>query len=372
MAGESPAERDRALMRRALANAERGWGQTAPNPMVGAVVVSGDEVIADGWHARFGASHAEVDALSKAGDRARGSTMYTTLEPCTHHAKTPPCAYAVIAAGVRRVVIATRDPNPIAMGGVEHLESAGIEVVVGVEAAAALELNAPFFNAFVSDRPWVILKLALSADGAIADPTGQRRWISGPESRAYGHRMRAGVDAIAVGIGTVLADDPELTVRDAPAPRCQPVRVIFDSRLRMPIDSAIVDSAARISTIIIATRPEASRLKPLHERGIEVIPADSLADGLRQLRRKGVQSLLVEGGAKLAGSLIREDLVDRLALFEAPLVLGSDAPQAFEHSPTEFAARLRTLPVVKHAEIGEDTFTLFAVRNLVLGPQEKP
>ena len=179
--------------------------------------------------------------------------MYVTLEPCTHHGKTPPCTDAIIAAGVKRVVIATRDPNPLARGGVEKLRAAGIEVEVGTESAAALELNAAFFNSFASDRPWVTLKLALSADGAIADPTGQRRWITGPESRAEVHRMRAGVDAIAVGIGTVLADDPELTVRDAPSPRRQPTRVIFDSRLRMPLDSAIVESASRVPTVIVAT-----------------------------------------------------------------------------------------------------------------------
>jgi diaminohydroxyphosphoribosylaminopyrimidine deaminase/5-amino-6-(5-phosphoribosylamino)uracil reductase len=368
MAGERPAARDSALMRRALANAERGWGQTAPNPMVGAVVVSGTEVVGEGWHRSFGGPHAEVEALRVAGDRARGSTMYVTLEPCTHQAKTPPCTDSMIAAGVQRVVIAARDPNPLAKGGVEQLRSAGIQVDVGIEAAAACELNAAFFNSFASDRPWVTLKLAMSADGAIADPTGQRRWISGPESRAEGHRMRAGVDAIAVGIGTVLADDPELTVRDVPAPRRPPVRVIFDSRLRMPIDSAIVESASRVPTVIVARRPEVSRLKSLAECGIKVLPADDLLDGLRQLRSEGIHALLVEGGAQLAGSLLSEKVVDRLAIFQAPVKFGNDALKGFAYAPQGTEDWLKTLPIVDRRTFGEDTLITYAVREVPCSP----
>ena len=217
-------------IRRALANAARGWGQTAPNPMVGAVVVSAGAVVAEGWHERFGTPHAEVMALRAAGTRANGSTMYVTLEPCTHHGKTPPCVDALIEAGVKRVVIAARDPNPVAAGGVERLRAAGIEVETGIESAVAVEQNASFFHAFQSDRPWVILKLALSAEGSMVDPTGRRKWITGEGSRRDVHRMRAGVDAVAVGIGTLLADDPQLTVRDAPVPRVQPTRVMFDPR----------------------------------------------------------------------------------------------------------------------------------------------
>lgn len=355
-------------MRRALANAEHGWGQTAPNPMVGAVVVSGSEVIADGWHRRFGEPHAEVEALRVAGERACGSTMYVTLEPCTHHGKTPPCTESIIAAGVQRVVIAARDPNPLARGGVEKLRAAGIEVEVGTESAAALELNAAFFNSFASDRPWVTLKLALSADGAIADPSGQRRWITGPESRAEVHRMRAGVDAIAVGIGTVLADDPELTVRDAPSPRRPPTRVIFDSRLRMPLDSAIVESAPRVPTVVIARRVEASRFKSLSERGIRIIPADDLAEGLRELRREGMHSLLVEGGAQLAGSFLSEKAVDRLAIFRSPVVLGDDALQGFAHAPPGSDDWLETLPIVDRRTFGEDTLITYAVREVPCSP----
>lgn len=353
---------DTEYIRRALANAERGWGHTAPNPLVGAVVVSGGDVVADGWHHHFGGPHAEVDALAKAGDRARDATVYVTLEPCTHHGKTPPCADALIEAGVRRVVIATRDPNPVARGGVEKLRNAGIDVDVGIEEESARELNAAFFNSFTSDRPWVTLKLAMSADGAIADPTGQRRWITGPEARAEVHRMRASVDAIAVGIGTVLADDPELTVRDAPTPRRPPIRVIFDSTLRMPLDSAIVDSAARVPTIIVATQPETDRFKSLGERGITILAANTLLDALRQLRTHGVQSLLVEGGAKLAGAFLTDGVVDRLALFASPVVLGPTALQAFSSAPPDMEKRLRSLRVVTQRPIGDDTLSIYALR----------
>src|SRR5688572_23259909 len=219
------AVRDVTHMRRALSLAHRGWGRTAPNPMVGAVVVRGDTVVGEGFHAEYGGPHAEVVALREAGERARGATVYVTLEPCAHHGKTPPCADALIAAGVARVVIAVNDPNPTARGGAARLRAAGIEVVAGVEREAACELNAPFFNALVSRRPWVTLKLALSREGAIAPASRATHWLTGPEARAELHRLRAGFDAIAVGLGTVIADDPALTARGVPAPRVPPARV---------------------------------------------------------------------------------------------------------------------------------------------------
>src|SRR4051812_28976138 len=218
MLDERPAqqrEEDRVYMRRALDLARRGWGQTAPNPMVGAVVVRDGEVVGEGYHARFGEEHAEVAALREAGDRARGATLFVTLEPCAHHGKTPPCADAVIAAGVKRVLMAIADPNPQAAGGAERLRAAGVDVDVGMEASEARELNAAFLHAFTSNRPWLILKLATSLDGAIADGARQHgtagRWLTGEEARRDVHHMRAGVDAVAVGVGTVIADDPMLT-----------------------------------------------------------------------------------------------------------------------------------------------------------------
>ncbi len=219
---------DARYMDLALEAARRGWGQTAPNPMVGAVVVQGGRVAAVGWHAVYGEAHAEVVALDRAGDAARGATMYVTLEPCAHHGKTPPCADAIVRAGIARVVVAARDPNPEAAGGIARLRAAGVQVDTGLRANESCELNAPFFNAFRSDRPWVTLKLALSADAAMADAHGKSKWITGPGARAEVHALRAGSDAVAVGIGTALADDPMLDVRDAPAPRRPPARVVFD------------------------------------------------------------------------------------------------------------------------------------------------
>ncbi|MGH7632905.1 MAG: bifunctional diaminohydroxyphosphoribosylaminopyrimidine deaminase/5-amino-6-(5-phosphoribosylamino)uracil reductase RibD, partial [Gemmatimonadaceae bacterium] len=212
-------------MRRALALARRGWGQTAPNPLVGAVIVRDGRTVGEGYHARYGAPHAEIMALRAAGEGARGATMFVTLEPCAHHGHTPPCADALLAAGIVRVVVAARDPNPVAAGGVERLQAAGVTVDVGLEGAVAQEMNAAFLHAFSAIRPWVTLKLAVSLDGAIADAAGRSRWITGERARRVVHRLRAQSDAIAVGIGTVLADDPALTVRDAPAPRVAPLRV---------------------------------------------------------------------------------------------------------------------------------------------------
>ena len=234
---------DAGHMRRALELARRGWGQTAPNPMVGAVVVRDGAIVGEGWHARWGERHAEPAALAAAGERARGATVYVTLEPCTHRGKTPPCTDALIAAGVSRVVVAARDTNPLAAGGLARLQQAGIATTAGVEEADARELNAPFLFAQHADRPWVTLKLAVSLDGAIADAGRTRGWLTGPESRGEVHRLRAGSDAVAVGIGTALADDPALTVREAAAPRVPPLRVVFDRTGRLPPDGVLARSA---------------------------------------------------------------------------------------------------------------------------------
>src|SRR5436305_1357131 len=337
-------EDDRAYMRRALDLARRGWGQTAPNPMVGAVVVRDGEVVGEGFHARFGEQHAEVAALRQAGDRARGATLFVTLEPCAHHGKTPPCADALIAAGVKRVVIAIADPNPKARGGAERLRAAGVEVDIGVEENDARELNAPFFNSFTSDRPWVILKLATSLDGAIADGAREQgtagRWLTGDEARRDVHRMRAGVDAVAVGVATVIADDPSLTVRDVPAPRIAPRRIVFDSSLRTPLGASLVRSARLVPTTLIARRAAQWRRDALIDAGVDVRIYETLRDALAGLAADGVRSLLVEGGARLAGSLLEAGAVDRLVIFQAPIVLGAGALNAFAHVSSATAASL--------------------------------
>jgi diaminohydroxyphosphoribosylaminopyrimidine deaminase / 5-amino-6-(5-phosphoribosylamino)uracil reductase len=357
-------------MQRALALARLGWGQTAPNPMVGAVVVAGGAIVGEGAHTRYGGAHAEPLALQAAASRARGATLYVNLEPCAHHGKTPPCTDAVIAAGVARVVVAVRDPSAIARGGVEQLRAASIRVDIGVEREAALELNAPFFNAHRSDRPWVILKLALSADGAIADAGGRRRWITGAESRLEVHRQRANADAIAIGVGTVLTDDPRLTVRDTVAPRVPPRRIIFDSTLRTPLTSQLVRTAIRIPTSIVGGSESvaSSRRAALVAAGITVLPSISLEGGLQTLRREEIRSLYVEGGARLAGSLLTESLVDRIVIFQSSLVLGADAPRAFAFAPADFQRSLVERRVVAQRMFGEDRMTIYALTDVPCSP----
>ena len=347
-------------MRRALELAREGWGQTAPNPMVGAVLVRNGEIVGEGFHTRFGAAHAEIEALRDAGERAEGATMYVTLEPCAHVGKTPPCATALVAARVARVVIAASDPNPTAAGGAELLRAAGIEVATGVVESEARELNAPFFHAFIEKRPWITLKLGISLDGALADATGRSRWITGDESRRVVHEMRAGSDAIGVGIGTVLADDPALTVRDAPAPRVAPSRIVFDRAARLPVSSMLARTAREIPTIVVAESPSATRVGALEALGVRVIDAPSLRVALNSLGDAGVRSLLVEGGARLAGALIGTGAVDRLVIFQGSAIFGAGALGAFAFvPPTEIERAPRWRPLERR-EIGSDTMTVYA------------
>ncbi len=365
-------------MRRALALAARGWGQTAPNPLVGAVVVANGVVVGEGFHARYGDAHAERIALARAADLARGATLYVTLEPCAHQGKTPPCTEAIVTAGIARVVVPVRDPSAIARGGAEQLRAAGIRVDIGVERDAALELNAPFFNAHASELPWVQLKLALSSDGAIADPTGAHRWVTGAESRAEVHRQRANVDAVAVGVGTVLADDPSLTVRDAPAPRIAPRRVVFDTALRTPPSSAIVRTARDVPTTIVTgdSGARSPRRAALEAAGVDIIVAPGhgqlattdLRRALQALRERGVRSLLAEGGPRLAGSLLGESLAQRVTIFRSPLVLGTEAPQAFAFAPAGTEQRLESSPVVERRRLGDDLMTTYALEDVACSP----
>jgi diaminohydroxyphosphoribosylaminopyrimidine deaminase/5-amino-6-(5-phosphoribosylamino)uracil reductase len=367
MPDEPPAQQrddDLAYMRRALDLARRGWGQTAPNPMVGAVVVRDGAVVGEGFHARYGDDHAEVVALRAAGERARGATLYVTLEPCAHYGKTPPCTDAVIASGVARVVVATLDPNPEAAGGAERLRARGIRVDVGAGESEGRELNAAFFHAHASDTPWIVLKLAVSLDGAIADATRTRgaagNWLTGTEARREVHRMRAGVDAIAIGVGTLLADDPMLTVRDVSPPRVAPRRIIFDSELRTPLGAAVVRGARVTPTIIVARHGTPDRRAALEAHGVRVVVHESLRDALAALGSEGTRHLLVEGGARFAGSLLEQGLVDRLVIFQAPIVLGAGALNAFAHVSTTTAASLGRLRVVERAQFGDDLKTTYA------------
>jgi diaminohydroxyphosphoribosylaminopyrimidine deaminase/5-amino-6-(5-phosphoribosylamino)uracil reductase len=354
--------RDAAHMRRALTLALKGWGQVAPNPLVGAVIVREGIVVGEGWHTRLGAPHAEVEALRAAGHHARGATLYVTLEPCRHTGRTPPCVDALIAAGIGRVVIATADPSPVAGGGAERLRAAGVDVTFGVEEAEARELNASFFHGLTADRPWVTLKLAVSLDGAIADSTRQPAWLTSRPARREVHRLRAASDAIAIGAGTARADNPELSVRDVPPPRVPPLRVVFTQRGELPLTSTLARTATVLPTMVVAESPDLARARELRGMGVEVMAATSLAEGLRALRQRGVRSLLVEGGAELAGSLIGQSLVDRLVIFQAPVILGAGALNAFEGVPSAVASGARRLPILRRRAFGDDLMTVYAMR----------
>ncbi len=323
-------------MRRALELAERGWGRSSPNPMVGAVVVAPDgRVLAEGWHDGPGSSHAEAMALGSAGDGARDATVFTTLEPCNRFGRTPPCTAALIGAGVRRVVVGSRDPNlgPDAPG-LSELVAAGIDVADGVCADDEAWLNRAFRRQVVSGRPWVLLKMAGSLDGKSAARDGSSRWITGEAARADVQRLRAWADAVVVGAGTVRSDDPRLTVRDPAFSRANPpTRVVLDSTGRVSADRAVFSDDA---PTLVATTDRASRetREAWRARGADVVVLDrdasggvSLAALLDELGKREAQGLLLEGGPTLAWSALREDLVDEVVFYLAPkLVGGGTAP----------------------------------------------
>ena len=304
-------------MRLAIRLARRGIGSTHPNPRVGAVVLRDGSVEGTGFHARAGDAHAEVRALEGAGDRARGSTLVATLEPCAHFGKTPPCVDAILASGVRRVVIGMRDPNPLVDGrGIAALERAGLDVVVGALESECLELNPAYLKQLRTGLPWVVLKAMLSLDGRMASESGESRGLGGDEELRVAHRLRAESDAVLAGVGTILADDPLLTVRRAPGRT--PLRVLLDSTLRTPLDAAIWSTAAIASRggDVWGFDPDPSGRVPL--------PAL-----LRRLAAGGRYSVLVEGGAEVHTSFLREGLVDRVAIGIAPVILGGSGASTF-------------------------------------------
>lgn len=344
-------------MARALDLAWRGWGRVQPNPLVGAVILRDGQAVAESWHAEFGAAHAEAAALEAAGDKARDATVVLTLEPCAHHGKQPPCADALIAAGVRRVVAALADPNPAAAGGGARLRAAGIDVEVGLCEREAAAQNAVFLhNVRESSRPFVALKLATTLDGRIADANGNSRWISGTEAREFVHWLRAGFDAIGVGGVTARADDPSLTVRGRLQPRTAPVRVVFAADGDIPPELDVVVTAREIPTVaIVAPSVRSSRLEPVEAAGVEIIRDGSLVSALGTLRRRGVGSLLVEGGGRLAGAFLAAGLVDRYYWVQSPLWLGMGAVPAVAGLPGTPIGDAPRWHVVERRALGEDT-----------------
>lgn len=323
-------------MARALELAAEGWGRVHPNPLVGAVVVRDGVVVGTGAHREHGGPHAEVEALRAAGDRARGATLYVTLEPCAHHGKTPPCTEAVLEHEVARVVYAVADPHPQAGGGGERLRAAGVRVDAGVEEARARAANAMFLVPIEEGRPFVALKFGVSLDARIAAGAGERTRITGPESEAEVHRLRAGYDAILVGGRTARIDDPALTVRHGPAPRVPPVRVVADPGAELPLDGVLARTAADVPVLaLVAPDAPSDRVTALEDAGvgIEGIPRSGagldLDAALDRLYGRGIRTILCEGGGRLGASLLAAGRVDRLYIFQAPVVFGSDGVPAF-------------------------------------------
>jgi diaminohydroxyphosphoribosylaminopyrimidine deaminase/5-amino-6-(5-phosphoribosylamino)uracil reductase len=360
--------REEAAMRQALDLARRGAGLVEPNPPVGAVVVAADghTVVGTGWHERFGGPHAEVAALAEAGAAARGATLLVTLEPCCHHGKTPPCTDAILRAGVARVVVATGDPFPDVAGrGLTVLRDAGLCVEVGLCGTEAARLIAPFTKLVTRRTPWVIAKWAMSLDGRMTPPAGGDRWISAERSRALVHDLRGRCDAILVGIGTALADDPLLTARP-PGPRT-PLRVVLDGTARLPLTSRLVESA-RETPLLVAVGPQASaeRIAALAQAGCEVWRADlsdrdtRLGALLAELGRRRLTNLLVEGGPGVLGAFQALDAIDEVWAFIAPKFLGHGSSTS---APARAAADLvRSITIEEIAHPGGDLLIRGLVR----------
>ena len=349
-------------MRRALLLAARADFATSPNPMVGAVIVSGGEIIGEGFHARAGEPHAEVLALAHAGERARGAELWVTLEPCCTTGRTGPCTTRVIDAGVARVHLATVDPNPAVAGrGVAELREAGIEVVVGEHREEAERLIDFYSVSIRTGLPFVTLKVATSLDGKVATVGGESKWITGAEARADGHRLRHAHDAILVGSGTVLADDPALSARAGHEDGRQPVRVVVDSQLRVPPSALLVQG--RGAPVLIATlvRCDPARRRALQSAGVEIVefPADGPGVPLRlllgELSRRGLISVLVEGGPTLLGAMLREGLGNRVVAYLAPIVVGgSGAPSSFGGAGAAWLAEAWRLRWTEAVMVGRD------------------
>lgn len=357
-------------MRAALALARRGLGNVWPNPAVGCVIAHGGRVVGRGWTQPGGRPHAETEALAMAGDEARGATAFVTLEPCSHHGKTPPCADALISAGITRVVVATQDPDPRVSGrGLARLRQAGLEVVTGICEAAASDLNAGFFLKIREGRPEVTLKLATSLDGRIATHGGESRWITGEAARQAVHLLRAETDAIMVGSGTALADDPELTCRLPGLEERSPVRVVVDGRLRLPLTSRLVASANDVPCWVLTLDGcDPNRRAVYEEAGVDVVEVPEgpdhtvdLGAALMILAESGITRVLVEGGAHLSAALLRAKLVDRLVWFRAPRLIGGDGVAAAVGFGIDHLAQTPRFELLDSRPLGADQVEFYKV-----------
>ena len=347
-------------MRRALRLAQKGRGRTSPNPMVGAVLVKEGRVVGEGYHSKAGEAHAEIVALQEAGDRARGATLYLNLEPCAHFGKTPPCAPQVIEAGVKRVVLGMEDPNPLVKGkGIERMRGAGLEIEIGILEEECRRLNEAFCKYIVRKEPFVMLKVAATLDGKIATRHGDSKWISGEASRRFVHRLRDQVDGVLVGIGTVLKDDPQLTVRIKGGR--DPYRIVLDSQLRIPEEAKVIGVSPSKAIIATSALAPKDKMEKLEKRGVRILILDShegkinLKSCLSKLGEIEMTSLLVEGGSQVNGSFLDEGLIDKLLFFLSPKLLGDH--QALEIFAGRGVTRLEeavAIRKIKTRRIGED------------------
>ena len=353
---------DQQYMQLAIELARQGQGRTAPNPPVGAVIVRQDQIVGEGFHPEAGEPHAEIFALQQAGERTRGANLYVTLEPCSHQGKTGPCADAVIRAGITHVFIGVQDPNPQVAGrGIEKLRQAGITVELGIEEERCQRLIAPFARHILSGFPFTIYKTAMTLDGKTATASGDSRWISGEQSRKLVHQLRDRVEAIMVGIGTVLSDDPLLNTRLPNTGGRDPLRIVIDSKLKMPVECAMLQQRSSAKTLIATIVNEPEKCAMLQQAGAEVMqfPAVagrvSLPDVWRELGRRNVQSLLLEGGATLAGSALAAGLIDQLKVFLAPKLIGGSADFGIfaGQGCLKLSDALR-LTDLRHEKVGDD------------------
>ncbi|MGI6065595.1 MAG: bifunctional diaminohydroxyphosphoribosylaminopyrimidine deaminase/5-amino-6-(5-phosphoribosylamino)uracil reductase RibD [Bacillota bacterium] len=330
---------DELFMKKALELARLAEGWTSPNPMVGAIVVRDGRIIGQGYHQRAGTPHAEVHALRMAGKEAKGSTLYVTLEPCCHYGRTPPCVDTILEAQVARVVTAMEDPNPkVAGGGLKKLRQNGVEITTGVLENEARVLNEIFLKSITAALPYIAVKSALTLDGKIATKTGSSRWITGHEARLKAHRLRHIHDGVLVGIGTILADNPQLTVRIPGETLKNPVRIVIDSSLRITPDAQVLNQS-QAPTLIYTARPAAEKMEKLKSQGVKVIKCPGpdgqvdLKEALKDMFQRGISSILVEGGAGINGTLLDQKLIDKMYVFYAPKVIGSHlAPGMFAGS----------------------------------------
>jgi diaminohydroxyphosphoribosylaminopyrimidine deaminase / 5-amino-6-(5-phosphoribosylamino)uracil reductase len=370
----SPADRYRDLdaMQGALALARRGLGSVWPNPAVGCVILNDGRVVGRGWTQPGGRPHGETEALRRAGEAARGAVVYVSLEPCCHWGKTPPCVDALVTAGVRRVVVALEDPDTRVAGeGLRRLRAAGLDVEVGLCAEEAAEVNAGFLSRLRLGRPLVMLKFATSLDGRIATASGESQWISGPPARERAHALRASHDAIMVGTGTVVADDPQLTCRLPGLGHRSPVRVVIDRHLRIPPASRLIADARRVPTWVLTLRSaDPGRRATFLANRVTLIDVDDdgegqidLAAALRALGERGITRLLVEGGARLAAAFFRARLVDRLIWVHAPLVIGGEGIPAIAGFNLAALAEAPAFERLSTETIGDDVLTTFRVRS---------